>query len=70
MFHPPSPGERWQALFRSTREHCAALEVATGVWLLVELLTPARNFFGVMLFWQYLQMRFMLDQEGVVKVSK
>jgi hypothetical protein len=65
-----SPADKWQALFRATREHCAALEVGNGLWLIVELLTPGRNFFGVMLFWQFLQMRWMLDQEGVVKVRR
>ncbi|KAJ8605828.1 hypothetical protein CTAYLR_000601 [Chrysophaeum taylorii] len=42
--------------------YAAYLEVAAGLGLLVELLTPKRNVILVVLYWQYLQMRYMLEQ--------
>jgi hypothetical protein len=63
----PSPQARWAALFTASASHAAALEIGTGLFLGLELLTPRRNIFGIFLFWQYLQMRYMLDQSGVVK---
>lgn len=63
-----SPGpERWQALFATTTSHAITLEIGMGLFLILELFTPWRNMFGLFLFWQYLQMRYMLDNNGEVK---
>jgi len=63
----PSGTERWQALFTATTSHAISLEIGMGLFLILELLTPWRNTFGLFLFWQYLQMRYMLDKNGEVK---
>lgn len=58
---------RWQAIFTATISHAITLEIAMGLFLVLELFTPWRNTFGLFLFWQYLQMRYMLDKSGEVK---
>lgn len=40
----------------------AMFELIHGIYLIVEVLLPTRNLMGLMLFWQYLQMRYMLEQ--------
>lgn len=45
------------------------LEVYIGFMLIVELVTPNRNFFSLFLYWQYLQMRYMIDRDGSMKVG-
>lgn len=42
-------------------------EVGQGLFLIVELVLPTRNFMFLMLWWQYLQMRYMLDKTGNIK---
>ncbi len=59
--------DRWQLLFQATEEYGVVLEIAMGLFLVAELLTPYRNLFGLFLYWQFLQMRYMLDRSGVVK---
>lgn len=59
--------ERWQALFSATASYSVMLEIGMGLYLILELLTPTRNVFGLFLYWQFLQMRYMLDRTGVVK---
>lgn len=39
----------------------AYIEVAAGCYLLVGLVTPRRNFMQLIFWWQYLQMRYMLE---------
>lgn len=41
--------------------NAAFFECGAGLALLFELLTPKRNFMLVVLYWQYLQMRYMLE---------
>jgi hypothetical protein len=43
------------------------LEIYAAAMLVLELVTPRRNLMGLFLFGQYLQLRYMLDQNGVVK---
>jgi hypothetical protein len=47
----------------------ALAEVMQGVFLLVELLLPSRNIMFAFMWWQFLQMRYMLDQAGHVKAA-
>lgn len=42
-------------------------EVYQGIFLVIELMLPTRNPIMLYIWWQYLQMRYMLDQTGVVK---
>lgn len=47
----------------------ANCEVLQGVFLVVELILPTRNVIQLYLWWQYLQMRYMLDQTGNIKFA-
>jgi Transmembrane protein 33/Nucleoporin POM33 len=40
----------------------ATCEVVQGIYLVFELISPSRSVFITMLWWQYLQMRYMVDQ--------
>lgn len=48
-------------------EFAANCEVMQGVYLIVELLLPTRNFVGVAMWWQMLQMKYLLDRHGHLK---
>ena len=45
------------------------MEITTALVLVAELVTPYRNLITLFLFLQYLQMRYLLDREGSVKVT-
>lgn len=45
----------------------ASAEVMQGVYLLVGLVAPTRNLMFTMIWWQYLQMRYMTDTTGHTK---
>lgn len=60
---------KWSIIFRRVPEYAALMEVYMGLMLLVELLTPNRNLFSLFLYWQYLQMRYMIDRDGSMKVG-
>ena len=42
-------------------------EVLQGIFVIIEILLPTRNLMFVVLWWQYLQMRYMLDKRGHLK---
>uniref|UniRef100_A0A7S1U794 Uncharacterized protein n=1 Tax=Phaeomonas parva TaxID=124430 RepID=A0A7S1U794_9STRA len=42
-------------------------EVVLGLTMLVEMITPNRNPFTLVFYWQYLQMRYLLDQSGGIQ---
>jgi hypothetical protein len=65
---PGSDERKWIALRFKAAVFSAYLEILTGLVLVVELLTPYRNFMMLALYWQYLQMRYMLDRDGHIKV--
>ncbi len=44
-------------------------EVYQGVFLVIELALPTRNIMQLYLWWQYLQMRYMMDQSGNLKAA-
>jgi len=48
----------------------AMAEVLQGVYLVFELIFPARNFMFLILWWQYLQMRFHLHFHAYFKHFK
>lgn len=41
------------------------MELSNGVMLLVQLFLPTRSIFQVVLFWQYLRMRYVLEEQAV-----
>lgn len=45
----------------------AQCEVMQGILFITSLLLPSRNFIIVYIYWQYLQMRYMLDKSGNIK---
>jgi hypothetical protein len=45
----------------------ATCEVYQGLFLIVELALPTRNVMQLYLWWQYLQMRYMMDPNGNIK---
>jgi hypothetical protein len=47
----------------------ASAEVMQGLYLLLELITPSRNPMFVMIWWQFLQMRYMTDSSGHTKYA-
>jgi len=44
-------------------------EILEGIYLIVELILPSRNIMFLVLWWQYLQMRYMLDRSGNIKIA-
>lgn len=65
LFTPSKEEEFKTALARNA----AVCEVLQGVFLIVELILPTRNLTMMFLWWQYLQMRFMMDQKGHMKAA-
>eukprot|EP01038_Epipyxis_sp_PR26KG_P008469 gene8469-11451_t len=47
----------------------AQCEVYQGLYLIFELITPKRNLILLCFWWQYLQMRYMIDQSGNLKAA-
>jgi hypothetical protein len=45
----------------------ATSEVYQGIFHVVELALPSRNILQLYLWWQYLKMRVMLDQSGLLR---
>lgn len=60
---------RWNVVDAKAMEMSATAEVLQGIFLVVELLLPSRSFLFTMMWWQYLQMRYMLDQKGHIKTA-
>ena len=50
-------------------KNAAMCEVMQGVFLIVELLLPTRNLMFTFIWWQYLQMRYMGDRDGLIKIA-
>lgn len=47
----------------------ATFEVYQGMFHIVELFLPTRNFIQLYLWWQYLKLRYMTDQQGHCKMA-
>ena len=47
----------------------AYTEVLQGVYFIVEIILPTRNLMFTMLFWQFLQMRYITDKSGHIKAA-
>ncbi|DAZ97763.1 TPA: hypothetical protein N0F65_009043 [Lagenidium giganteum] len=54
---------KWAKLYHRMPQVAANVEVAIGLALVLELLTPARNFLLTMLFWQLLRVRYMISPQ-------
>lgn len=40
-----------------------------GVFLIIELALPSRNFIGIYIWWQYIRMRYMIESQTAGKSS-
>lgn len=58
---------KWFSIVTKAKKTAAHLEVFTGLYLIVLLFTPYRNFLSLLLYWQYLQFRVAVDRVGEVK---
>ena len=58
---------KWFTIVTKAKYTAAHLEVFTGLYLIVLLFTPYRNFISLLLYWQYLQFRVAIDRVGEVK---
>jgi hypothetical protein len=54
---------KWRVFDQELLGMACSCEVMQGLALLVQLILPSRNFLGTMMWWQYLQMRYMMDQQ-------
>lgn len=62
-----SAPSKWTQVNQKVVSVAATAEVMQGLFLVFELFFPTRNFIFLFMWWQFLQMRFMLDQSGTVK---
>lgn len=54
---------KWAKLYHRMPQVAASVEVGIGMALLVEMLTPARNFLLTILYWQLLRVRYMINPQ-------
>lgn len=54
---------KWAKLYHRMPQVAASVEVGIGIALLVEMLTPARNFLLTILYWQLLRVRYMINPQ-------
>mmetsp|Transcript_10728 Transcript_10728/g.10773 ORF Transcript_10728/g.10773 Transcript_10728/m.10773 type:complete len:421 (-) Transcript_10728:148-1410(-) len=64
-----STSSKWNQFSSKMMTMAAQSEVMHGLFLVVELLLPSRNLLMTIMWWQYLQMRYMLDRAGLVQSS-
>lgn len=60
-------GAKWQLFNAKIVQMACYCEVMQGIFLLIELVMPSRNFLFTLMWWQYLQMRYLMDQSGSIK---
>ncbi|KAL3670109.1 hypothetical protein V7S43_004425 [Phytophthora oleae] len=54
---------KWAKLYTRMPQVAANIDVAIGVALILEMLTPARNFLLLVLYWQVLRVRYMISPQ-------
>jgi stress-induced-phosphoprotein 1 len=60
MLSTPS---KWSTVYQRIPQVCANMEVFIGVCLILELLTPSRNFMLLIIYWQLLRVRYMINTQ-------
>lgn len=60
---------KWRVFDQELVRMACYCEVLQGFAFVVQLVFPSRNFLGTMMWWQYLQMRYMMDQQGPIKAA-
>ena len=65
--------QKWGLIIDKCTELGARSEVYQGLYLIFELVMPTRNFVLILLWWQYLQLRYVLDsplpERGHIRAS-
>ena len=54
---------KWQVFDKQLMAAACLCEVLQGLALLLQLVLPSRNFLATMMWWQFLQMRYMMEQQ-------
>jgi hypothetical protein len=62
-----SGAAKWQLFNSKVVQMACYCEVMQGLFLLIELVMPSRNFLFTLMWWQFLQMRYLMDQSGYIK---
>ncbi|KAF0699949.1 Aste57867_9499 [Aphanomyces stellatus] len=62
-WHTLNTHAKWAAVYHRTPAVVASLDVAIGLSLIFELLTPARNFMLLLVYWQLLRIRYMISPQ-------
>jgi len=62
-----SRSAKWSSVTTKALFFSCTSQVMQGVFLVVNLLLPSRSIIALFLYWQFLQLRYMLDQSGYVK---
>jgi hypothetical protein len=57
-----SEADKWLIAWRYASTLSCMAEVMNGIFLIFELITPGRQFMMVLLYWQYLHLRYVLEQ--------
>ncbi|CAM9264247.1 unnamed protein product [Phaeothamnion confervicola] len=60
---------RFAQLSAKVAQQTAMLDVLFGIALVLELVLPRRNVMLCFIYWQFLQMRFMMDRSGDLKAA-
>ncbi|CAK4652300.1 hypothetical protein LEN26_016802 [Aphanomyces euteiches] len=63
QWHTLNNHAKWAAVYHRTPSVVASVEVAIGLSLIFELLTPARNFMLLLVYWQLLRIRYMISPQ-------
>ncbi|CAE7753834.1 unnamed protein product, partial [Symbiodinium microadriaticum] len=64
-----SSAAKWQLFNSKVLGMAAYCEVMQGLYLIIELVMPTRSFLFTMMWWQFLQMRYLMDQTGNIKAT-
>ncbi|RHY22494.1 hypothetical protein DYB32_009486, partial [Aphanomyces invadans] len=63
QWHTLNTHAKWAAVYHRVPTLVASLEVAIGLSLILELITPARNFMLLLVYWQLLRIRYMISPQ-------
>jgi stress-induced-phosphoprotein 1 len=58
-----SANEKWRAVNANLPSLCADIEVGVGVIIIVQMVTPFRNFILLFVYWQFLRIRYIVSPQ-------
>jgi stress-induced-phosphoprotein 1 len=62
--------QKWAVANKKLPELSAQVEVAVGFMLILELVTPFSNVLGLGIYWQYLRVRYMIDEHSTGHIRR